>query len=143
MMNNRPAREKIGACLTKFSRGAAAKDKSPAGFVRIVEMLNGIKEGRDVLRFIDHYNGWLGLYRQRTAFCNQTFRVAEVFGALAGIGKIQADIGVWDKLRQERGFSRLPCAKDDMDIGRIQFLSPSLFYVSTIHIYTFIIVEPL
>jgi hypothetical protein len=69
--------------------------------------------------------------------------VAEVFGALARIGKIKTDIGVWDKLRQERGFSRLPCAKDDVDIRRIQLLSPSPFNVSTIHIYTFIIVEPL
>jgi len=48
-------RQEIGACGSEFSGGAAAEYETEAGFIVVIDALDGIEEFRDSLDFVDEY----------------------------------------------------------------------------------------
>jgi hypothetical protein len=123
MMQDAATGKQVGAALPQLSRGTAAQDKTPARLVRIVKRLHGVEDGGDGLRLVNEDKLRCFPARQRQTLAGEQSGIGEVPVAFLRRGEIDDKGVVRQKRSEQRGFPRLPCAEQNVNVGALQFFA--------------------
>ena len=137
MADHAAAWQEVRAQHPEFAGRTAAEDKPPPVRVLVVEVLDGVKDGGDVLGLVDDNRRRRVRLGHGQADLDQLLGAAEVTGPFAGMREIEAQAGAGEQVAEQGGFPGLARAEEDLDVGFGESVFPARLGPAVEHASTF------